>query len=132
MVAIDAKNVCVKCSGTGKWPTDSEYDCDRCGGDGVATGATQKIDVGELYNDISAIKAMTDNMPASGVFYSYQVFDVTDIGEYNALSDNQKATFKLIVSCGMVNLNDGPAKTALQAMFDSESTTRANYITLIG
>jgi len=68
----------------------------------------------------------------AGVYWSHQVVDVTNIPEYSALSDNNKATFNLIVSCGQVNLNDGAVKTWLWSVFDSESTTRANYITLIG
>jgi len=84
--------------------------------------------------DIAAVKAKTDTITSnpSGVFDAYQVIDVMDTSEWSALSDGNKTALGLIVSCGMVNLNDGSVKTVLWGMFDSESTTRANFITLIG
>jgi len=128
---------CGTCSGTG---SNGGVSCSVCGGDGeidLTDSTFKQISHGDqvaltgVVWDLMLTKLDAAALP-SGVFRSYQVFDVTDIPEYSALSGNNKATFGLIIHCGRVNLNDGSVKTALWAMFDSESTTRANYITLIG
>jgi len=153
METYPIKGTCGVCDGTGTrylWDgtTDlegnfvppGESDCSHCI-DGIVTIFTVEIsqldDILDKCNDIKEkvdeIKDVVDALVLpSGVFHSYQVFDVTDIPEWGVLSGNNKATFELIIHCGMVNLNDGSVKTALWAMFDSESTTRANLITLIG
>ena len=64
---------------------------------------------------------------------TFNIIDNTDSTEYNALSDANKDAYKMIVSSGVVDLSDGTSiRTKLWNMFDDQSTTRANIITLLG
>jgi len=68
-----------------------------------------------------------------GVVHSYEISDALDVTEYGNLSDGNKNKVNVILSMAIVNLNDGSfSRTTLWALFDSESTTRANLITLLG
>jgi len=132
MVTIESRSICVKCSGVGKWPVDSQNECDRCLGTGMATGSTQKLDVGELYNDLALIKAKTDKMPGANVVYAYQVVEAMDVTEYNALSEAYKAAFAQLLSYGQVDLNEGAiGRASLWLWFGAESTTVASLLALI-
>lgn len=79
------------------------------------------------------LRAFADTLLETGLFHSYEVFEVIDQTEYGNLDDDDKEACTAILSAGIVNLNDGSrAKTLLWSWFDSESTTRANLITLLG
>jgi len=53
--------------------------------------------------------------------------------EYNALSDANKEAFKMIISCGSINIVEGSTlRDRLLAMFGEESTTYANLMASMG
>lgn len=90
-----------------------EIDCLSCGGAGIVPGGTQVLD--------------------TSVFSTYKIMEATLASEYNALSAANKDAYRQIVSCGIVDLTDGTSiRTKLWNIFDSESTTRAALITLLG
>ena len=68
----------------------------------------------------------------SGVYPTYKVLEATDASEYAALSDANKDAYKMILSCGEVDLSDGTAvRTKLLAMFGAGTTTRTNLVALV-
>ena len=69
----------------------------------------------------------------AGLIRTYQISENTDPTEYNALSDAFKQVYRDITGMGIVDLTDGTAiRATLWLMFDDQSTTRANLITLLG
>ncbi len=97
--------------------------CSYCSGNEVILWGELEIDLGVLLG-----KSFKDNLVAT-----YQILEATDTDEYNALSDSNKNAYNMALQCGIVDLTDGTQVRAnLWAMFDSESTTRANLITLLG
>jgi len=121
MAVFTLKRECYHCGGSGivpiytlptSPPTSTDV-CPVCGGDGI-------ID----YEYIG--------LPV-GVFYSYQVFEATDLSEYNALNDANKGHYNILVSLGYIDLSEGSnAFNLLQNMFGPGTTTRANLLALIG
>lgn len=106
---------CQKCDASGIW---NSMPCDHCGG----TGYWSFGEIGS--NPGSAGRAD---------FHTHEILEATVGAEYNALSDANKDAYVLIISCGIINLTDGNALRAkLWNMFDDQSTTRANLITLLG
>ena len=78
-------------------------------------------------------KFSTELMRAGGVIASCQIINATVNSEYNSLSDNHKEIYKMIISCGVLDLTEGTSiRTKLWNMFDENSTTRANLIELLG
>ena len=78
-------------------------------------------------------KYMGESRRAGNVFAACQVLDNTISSEYNALSAANKDAYKMILSCGVLDLTDGNSiRTKLWNMFDENSTTRANLIALLG
>jgi len=62
-----------------------------------------------------------------------KVASCLDLTEYLALSDAAKDGVKIVLSCGFVDMRDGEwARNTLFAIFDAQSTTRANLITMFG
>jgi hypothetical protein len=108
------KQTCVFCSGTGKNPHGGETEtCPYCKGGGSSFDANVSL-------------------PAP-LFYSYQVFDATVPGEYNALSAAEKSLYLLVISQVYVNLAEGSnSRTVLANLFGAGTTTRANLLALIG
>ena len=113
------KRSCYNCSGDGTVTTydgeqvPSEVECPVCAG----TGTLEFGEVEEL----------------AGMYQTYKVVEATDNTEYGDLSDNNKDAYQMIISCGFIDLSNGTAiRTKLWNMFDENSTTRANLLTLIG
>lgn len=101
---------CDKCSATGVY---AGMECDHCTGLGY-----------QSFGDTTP--------PGIDHVQTHEILDATDASEYNALSDNNKDAYKMIISCGLVDLSDNTsARTKLWNMFDAQSTTRANLITLL-
>ena len=77
--------------------------------------------------------ALTSNTTLPGnVFRSYLILEALDATEYNALTAAQKDGVRIILSCGLVDLNDGKAgKVRLWSLFGEESTTVANLTALL-
>jgi len=105
-------DLCLRCGGTGNIPgTPAEDPCAACGGDG------------------EVVKSRLKNK----VVFSYQISDALDATEYGALAAGNQAAVNIILSMGFVGLAEGTnSRVTLWALFDSESTTRANLITLLG
>jgi hypothetical protein len=140
-------------------PIVTHQECDYCGGDGIYNGGTcptcggsgevpighcthahsewnikqAVVEIDDALEKLDAITAQTDKLPADAVVFTYEVSDNTVVAEYNALSDAQKDNYNVILSMGIVDLSAGTTtRASLWSMFDSESTTRANLLTLIG
>lgn len=66
------------------------------------------------------------------VFYSHVVLECIDPTEHQSLTGKQKDDVLTILSCGLVDLNDGKAgKVRLWNWFGSESTTVASLTALL-
>ena len=58
---------------------------------------------------------------------TYKIIEATVPAEYNALSDNNKDRYKLIISAAIIDFSEGTTvKNALWAMFGEGTTTRVN------
>ena len=124
--AVDLKGACVKCYGSG---LDEEGTCTVCGGIGTHT-------IGEVsgshFDDVIATLADISDKIGDGI-KTYQIMEATDITEFAALSTTNKTAYRQLISCGVVDLTAGTAiRASLWSMFDAQSTTRANLITLLG
>jgi len=114
MAKITINRVCNSCAGTGitQYYGGPELVCSGCDGDGEVVLA----DFGNQH-----------------ACFTYQILEATDVTEYGALSDSNKNAYDMLLKCGIVDLSEGTqVRTNLWSMFDSESTTRANLITLLG
>lgn len=126
------EKTCEHCDGTGILEGES---CGYCGGDGLQPLIACKLEqtvnyVWTLYDYLRILqgKSFTNNIVAT-----YKILEATDITEYGNLSDSNKNAYNMILQCGVTDLTDGTVIRAnLWAMFDSESTTRAALITLLG
>ena len=64
---------------------------------------------------------------------TYEISDALDVTEYGELPAGNQAAVNIILSMGIVSLVEGTnSRVMLWALFDAESTTRANLITLLG
>lgn len=100
---------CVRCGGTGIY--DAEDPCMGCDGEGY----------------------VPKSHLAPNVVHAYEISDSLDATEYGALAAGSQAAVNIILSMGTASLAEGTnTRTMLWALFDSESTTRANLITLLG
>jgi hypothetical protein len=55
---------------------------------------------------------------------TFRIIECTNPGEYLALSDNQKDSYRIIVSAVVVDMSEGSrARTSLLAMFPEGTTT---------
>ena len=105
---------CQKCETSGVW---NSMPCDHCGGTGYWSFGEIGPNPGSAGRDD---------------YHTHEVLEATVAAEYNALSDANKDAYKQIISCGIVNLTDGNAlRNKLWNMFDAQSTTRANLLTLL-
>ena len=109
---------CLSCSGTGTRPIGIEddslgtEDCSKC-------NTTGKVDVG-----IIAL--------GSNIFQAYHILEELDATEYAGLGAGAIAGIDTMLSCGLVDLNDGKAgKVRLWNWFGAESTTVANLTALL-
>jgi len=121
---------CALCGGDGIL---NEVSCSLCNGDG-------EIDFGEeafcyikgRHKELIRGQVWGNIVRPDGVFRSYEVLECLDVTEFNALTDTKKQGTRDILSCGLVDLNDGKAgKVRLWNWFGAESTTVANLTTLI-
>ena len=110
---------CGYCGGSGLLPggVGPEYTCPACLGVGErATGAIR-----------------FDQGSGKKIINTYEIAENTDTTEYAALSDNHKEIYNNLASMGTVDMADGTAiRARLWLLFDGESTTRANILTLLG
>ena len=119
--------VCPGCQGDGfvDEGIGAPRTCPKCNGE-TLVGGVLRMDVTNLVGTIG------DPEDALTV-RTYRILDATDISEYNALSDDDKTLYHLIISAGIVDLQDGTnTRTVLMAIFGPGTTTRANLIALIG
>ena len=112
--------------------------CDVCHGDGVWTVLVDKVMTDFPCPRCVALGFITPDIATAQFFdtsivSTYQVMEATDQTEFGALSDSNKTAYRDAMSCGTVDLTDGTQiRAALWSMFDAQSTTRANLITLLG
>jgi len=111
--------------------------CTRCGGDGVYTvplaeGGGTEVDCATC-RTLGKELVRQETILNAEIVYTYEILEATDITEYGNLSDTNKNAYNMALQCGIVDLTDGTQIRAnLWAMFDAESDTRANLITLLG
>jgi len=111
---------CEYCDGTGEVAGSP---CSYCEGTGRQSLRTDAHDQTE-WN----VKAIVDGLGLSQtlLFPSYRILECIDATEYNGLTDAQKDGVKVLLSCTIVDLNDGMAgKTRLWDWFGAESVTVA-------
>ena len=109
--------------------------CHRCGGTGeIFTSSTDPPSVIPCPTcDATGSYFWGTESPTTKIVYTYEILEATDITEYGNLSDSNKNAYDMILKCGIANLTDGTQiRTNLWAMFDCDSDTRANLITLLG
>ncbi len=105
--------ICPQCDGDGIWGGKPEHSCSTCNGSGF----------------LHKFKAELN----SNQFRTHQIVEATKTSEYTTLSAANKDAYKMIISCGIVDLSEGTAiRTKLWNMFDENSETRAALITLLG
>ncbi len=108
--------------------------CPRCKGDGIALVQTSE---GIVEEDpctqcdgkglLNSRVLFLDTTPLPGIYYTYQIFEATDLNEYLALSDGNKSLYASILSLGQVDTADGTSvRLYLYAMFPIGTTTRTN------
>jgi hypothetical protein len=69
---------------------------------------------------------------ATNVFPSYVIFNATNRDEYLALSAANKGLYQLVLSLGLIDMEDnGNAKVILWALFGEGSVTRASIYNAI-
>ena len=110
--------ICSSCNGNGTrylMTGDDRLgveDCPRCATTGVLETGT--LDYGD------------------NIFPSYQILEELDATEYAGLGAGAIAGIDTMLSCGLVDLNDGKAgKVRLWNWFGAESTTVANLTALL-
>ena len=127
---IPIGQTCTTCGGDGYIGETLCTDC-FCGGSipPVALNLIYKF----MYDGIvSEIDKVDQKIDISNVFHSYQILEALDVDEYNALTATQKDGVKVLLSCGLVDLNDGKAgRVRLWNWFGAESTTVANLTALL-
>lgn len=129
---------CPLCDGTGLSPLEglqgdpptNQRKCPVCYGEGSieeAHGTTKGAEIA-----IVTLIARLKNGPAPNVFWSYQIWESTDLTEFMALSEGNKDSYRGLVRMGTVSLVDGShSKTTLWSLFGEGTTTRANLEALI-
>ena len=102
--------MCPHCTGDGQ--INNPGDCHACGGLGNLE------DMHIVYGE--------------NIFQSYEILECIDSTEHSALTKVQKDGVFIILSCGLVDLNDGKVgKVNLWNLFGTESTTVANLTELL-
>ena len=128
---------CGPCNGTG---AVGGVSCTVCGGDGQVDLTDLNFKqirledrialTGQVWSEI--LNKLGDLVPGDNVVTTHEVLTATDLGEYGALSDNDKASYGILISAGTLDLSEGEAgRTWLWGFFDAESTTRAALLALI-
>ena len=104
-------------------------DCPFCV-DGLQTVGGQSVSCASCLG--LGFLAWGAQMLDANIISTYKIMEATDIDEFNALSDANKTAYRQAISCGTVDLTDGTQIRAfLWSVFDAQSTTRANLITLL-
>ena len=99
--------------------------CRLCSGEG-ASPATCPVCGGTNVHEFFTI------IPPTNIFHSHEILEVLDATEYSGLGAGAVAGLNTLLSCGLVDLNDGKAgKTRLWNWFGAESTTVANLTAIL-
>lgn len=62
--------------------------------------------------------------------FGYEIFNVTNDAEYNALTDAQKSSWDALCAIEQINTSSGVAKAREAELFGPGTTTRSNLIAL--
>jgi hypothetical protein len=116
MIGYNGQLTCFACNGTG---IVDGLSCAACSGSGLVTPRTvhEKI--------LSASLALATGGAAKFIL-SYKIVEVIDATEYAALVDAAKDGLRIIMSCGVVDLDHtGQIYANLMAIFGSSPITKA-------
>ena len=112
------RSPCFVCGGDGTtWRASQTGNiCDNCAGTGWVAGP-----------DLPILDTILDRLPTGvKLVYSYQIVSVVDPTEYAALVDAAKDGLRIILSCGILDLDhSGQIYTNLIAIFNSSPVTLA-------
>jgi len=111
-----AEAICISCNGIGSVEGRT---CASCNGSGRETG---------FFNSMKVyVEEICTKMPtAVKLIYTHQIVAVVNPTEYAALVDAAKDGLRIIVSCGVVDLNPtGKIYANLMAIFGSSPITKA-------
>lgn len=116
-------------------------ECTNCEGDGVVTVSGNDVRCWHcngtgivVFEDVPEFAGPIPSSEATSamIVHTYMIIEATDASEYNALTDNQKAAYNLIISAGRVSLaEETQIRTRLFNLFGEGTTTRANLEALI-
>jgi len=129
------KVICPVCGGDGIYGEVNP--CPACGEDGKidltdnafkhVRGTNRRLLMGVIWD-----KLLTNTTMPTNVFESYKILECLDPTEHAALTVTKKDGVRILLSCGLVDLNDGKAgKVRLWNWFGAESDTVANLTALL-
>lgn len=108
--------ICLLCEGTGTYGGGM---CPTCKGTGKAVGIMEQI---QGYGKVTFEKQPT----ATKLIYTFKIVEIIDDAEYAALVDPAKDGWRIILSCGVVDLvHTGKIYLDLMAIFGSSPITKA-------
>lgn len=133
MALLEIHRTCELCNGVGEVHPHGESTtttCPACGGSGKMPFAESVL----LDERLQAIEDKIDvltTLPVN-IFYSYKIWEATNLTEFMALSDANKDSYRGLVRMGTIDLNEGShSRNTLWTLFGSETTTRANLLALL-
>jgi len=110
--------------------------CGHCGGSGTVGGG-QNPDYncphcdGDTETFVGEVRWADD--AGKKLIQTYEIVENTVPAEYQALSDANKQNYRDIIGMGVIDMTDGTLiRATLWVLFDAQSTTRANILTLLG
>ena len=109
--------------------------CGRCAGTGIGDASGNPPvpeDPCTACDGVGFYPNIRGNLPPK-VVNTWEISNALDVAEYAALAEGNQVAVNIILSQGTARLAEGDNnRTTLWALFDAESTTRANLIELLG
>lgn len=107
-----------------------ELSCPFCGGDGIVSGHAGRSC--EYCEGSGYLPSSSRVILADGIVWAYQILNCIDNAEYLALEANKLQAVNVVLSLGIVDLNEGSkAREMLLLAFDAQSNTRNALASLI-
>lgn len=84
------------------------------------------MSAGEAADSLNVVTDTRDRQ----VIPAHEVFEAIDPNEMRLLADEQKGRLQSLLAMGLINIQGANTRAMLGAMFDAQSATRPNLITL--